>query len=143
MPQVFFYHGAEDKLLAACRLLQGAYRQNKPMMVLVPNDEEAQQLDRLLWTQPALSFVPHCRADASVATETPILLAGQADRLPNSERLMNLGPDAPSGLERFEKLIEVVGQDDADRQAARQRVHHYKQLGYPIQYFNLAEQANG
>ena len=33
MTQVFFYHGAADKLAAACALLGGAYAKNKPVLV--------------------------------------------------------------------------------------------------------------
>jgi DNA polymerase-3 subunit chi len=71
LTQVFFYHGAADKIAAACALLSGAYAKKKPMLVFAPEKEVANSVDRMLWTQPALSFVPHCRADSPLAAETP------------------------------------------------------------------------
>lgn len=138
MTQVFFYHGAADKIAAACALLGKACGQGKPVLVYAPEPELAANLDRMLWTQPALGFVPHCRSDSPLATETPILIADQLDALPQDERLMNLGFVVPPGFSRFQSLIEVVGQEDDDRQAARERVRFYKERGYEIRYFDLS-----
>jgi DNA polymerase-3 subunit chi len=74
LTQVFFYHGASDRIAAACALLAGAYAKNKPVLVFAPEQEVAGSIDRQLWTQTALSFVPHCRADSPLAGETPILI---------------------------------------------------------------------
>ena len=80
MTQVFFYHGASDKIAAACALLGGAYAKKKPMLVFAPEKEVADSVDRSLWTQSALGFVPHCRADSPLAAETPILITDNLDQ---------------------------------------------------------------
>lgn len=139
MTQVFFYHGAADKLAAACALLGKAAAQKKPVLVYAPQAEVAGMLDRLLWTQPALGFVPHCRIDSPLAAETPILLADKLDQLPQDERLMNLAAEIPPGFSRFQSLIEVVGREEDDRNAARERVKFYKDRGYEVRYFDLSE----
>ena len=139
MTQVFFYHGAADKIAAACALLSGAYAKKKPMLVYAREKEVASSLDRMLWTHSALSFVPHCRADSPLAAETPILITDTLDTLPQDERLMNLSREIPPGFSRFENLIEVVGQDDEDRSAARDRVRLYKERGCDVRYFDLSD----
>lgn len=139
MTQVFFYHGAADRIAAACALLGGAYAKKKPMLVFAPDPRVAESLDRMLWTHPALSFVPHCRQDSPLAGETPILIADKLDSLPQDERLMNLSRDIPPGFARFQSLIEVVGQDEADRSAARERVAFYRERGYEVRYFDLSD----
>ncbi len=139
MTQVFFYHGASDKIAAACALLGGAYAKKKPMLVFAPEKEVADSVDRILWTQSALGFIPHCRADSPLAAETPILIADNLDQLPQDERLMNLSQVIPPGFSRFESLIEVVGRDEADRESARERVKFYKDRGYEVRYFDLGE----
>jgi DNA polymerase-3 subunit chi len=139
LTQVFFYHGAADRIAAACALLGGAYAKKKPMLVFAPDQRVAESLDRMLWTHPALSFVPHCRQDSPLAGETPILITDNLDSLPQDERLMNLSRDIPPGFSRFESLIEVVGQDEADRSAARERVAFYKERGYEVRYFDLSD----
>lgn len=138
MTEVFFYHGASDRVAAACALLGGAYAQKKPMWVLVPDPAVAELLDRQLWTANALSFIPHCRADSALAADTPIVLA---ERLPpelTGERLMNLGAEVPASYPRFAKLIEVVGQDEDERLAGRERVRRYRADGCAVNFVDLS-----
>lgn len=139
MTQVFFYHGASDKIAAACALLGGAYAKKKPMLVFAPEKAVADSVDRSLWTQTAHGFIPHCRADSPLAAETPILITDKLDQLPQDERLMNLSQVVPPGFSRFQSLIEVVGRDESDRESARERVKFYKDRGYEVRYFDLSE----
>ena len=139
MTQVFFYHGASDRIAAACALLGGAYAKKKAMLVFAPEKEVADSVDRSLWTQSALCFVPHCRADSPLAAETPILITDNLDQLPQDERLMNLSQIVPPGFSRFHSLIEVVGREEAERNSARERVKFYKDRGYEVRYFDLGE----
>lgn len=139
MTQVFFYHGAANKLAAACALLGKAAAQQKQVLVYAPTAAQAAEIDRLLWMQTAIGFIPHCRADSPLATETPIVITQNLDQTPQDERLMNLGLDIPPNFARFTSLIEVVGEEEEDRLAARNRVRFYKDRGYEVHYFNLAE----
>ena len=139
MTQVFFYHGASDKIAAACALLSGAYAKKKPMLVFASGNEIANNIDRMLWTHSALSFIPHCRADSPLASDTPIQITNSLDQPFQTERLMNLSLQMPPDFARFESLIEVVGQDDSDRSAARDRVRQYKEQGCDVRYFDLSE----
>lgn len=139
MTQVFFYHGASDKIAAACALLSGAYAQKKAMLVFAPDKEVANGIDRLLWTHAALSFVPHCRADSPLAAETPILITDSLEAVSQNERLMNMGQQVPPGFSRFQNLIEVVGQEEEELLAARERVRFYKESGHEVRYFDLSE----
>jgi len=139
LTQVFFYHGASDKIAAACALLSGAYAKKKPMLVFAREKEVAGSLDRMLWTHSALSFVPHCRADSPLAAETSILITDSLESIAQDERLMNLSREIPPGFSRFESLIEVVGQDEDDRTAARDRVKRYKDSGCDVRYFDLSD----
>lgn len=142
MTQIFFYHGAADRLAAACALLTGAYAKKKPMLVYANEKDVASSVDRSLWTHSALSFIPHCRADSALASETPIVIAehaGQLETPVQTERLMNLSREIPPGYARFQSLIEVVGQDEADRESARERVRFYKENGHAVNYFDLSK----
>lgn len=137
MTQVFFYHGASDKIAAACALIAGAWAKGKTMLIYAPDKPVADGVDRLLWTRDPLSFVPHCRADAAHAGETPILIADRLEQPAQTERLMNLSNAVPAAYQRFQSLIEVVGQDEEGRQAARERVRFYKEQGCDVRYFDL------
>ena len=139
MTQVFFYHGAADKLSAACSLLGKTSLQKKNILVFADEKTVLDTVDRLLWTQSALSFYPHCRADSPMASETPVQLTQNLSKVSQTERLMNLGKTIPPGFEQFTSLIEVVGQEESDRLAARDRVKHYKECGCEVRYFDLSE----
>jgi len=96
-----------------------------------------QALDTLLWTFSPLEFVAHCRAGspAEQLMASPVVLAAQIEggpELPHHQVLLNLGDEVASGYERFERAIEVVTLDDADRQQARLRWKHYADRGYSI-----------
>jgi len=137
LTQVFFYHGASDKIAAACALISGAWAKRKAMLVYAPDQPVADSIDRLLWTRDQLSFIPHCRADSPLAAETPILIADRLEQVAQTERLMNLSSEIPAAYQRFQSLIEVVGQEEEERQAARERVRFYKEQGCEVRYFDL------
>jgi DNA polymerase-3 subunit chi len=55
---------------------------------------------------------------------------------------VNLGVEVPTGFERFERVIEVVGLDDADRQLARTRWRHYADRGYTMTRHDLTHKGS-
>lgn len=137
MTRVSFLHGAPDRIQAAAQWLQQAWAQRQDanfcVLVYVPDAEAATRLDRLLWTQPQLSFLPHCRADSPLAAETPILLTDRLDDPPQENCLVNLANELPASFSRFEHLVEIVSTDDADRLPARERFRFYRDRGYAIE----------
>ena len=56
-----------------------------------------------------------------------------------TDRLFNLSFEVPPNFSRFTSVIEVVGQEDEDRQAGRARVKFYKDRGYEVNFYNLSE----
>lgn len=140
MTQIFFYHGAGDRIAAASNLIRKAVAQRKALLVYAPEASVAAALDRHLWTHPPTGFVPHVGIDSPLASETPVLIADRLDSVPQDERLFNLSADVPPGFSRFTSLIEVVGQAEEERAAARLRVRFYKDRGYDIRYVALSGQ---
>ncbi len=144
MTQIFFYHNAGDRVAAAAALIGKAFLQKKAMLVYAPDAEVANALDRELWMQPATGFIPHVRSDSPLAPQTPVLIAGEISALeapPQCDRLLNLADAVPPGFSRFTSLIEVVGQEAGQRLAGRERVRFYKDRGYAVSFFDLAEPA--
>lgn len=139
MTQIFFYHNAADRIAAIAALIGKAYRQRKPVLVYAPEAHVAGALDRQLWLQPPTGFIPHVSDSSPLAGETPVIITGDPDSALQHERLINLSEEVPPGFTRFTSVIEVVGQDESERQSARARVKFYKDRGYAIQYFDLAE----
>ncbi len=139
MTQIYFYHNAIDRIAAAAALIGKAYQQKKALLVFAPDTEISSTLDRHLWIHPPTGFIPHVYSDSPLAAETPILITDQLDSLAHDERLFNLSDEIPDGFSRFTSVIEIVGQQENERQAGRERVKYYKDRGYEIKFIDLSE----
>jgi DNA polymerase-3 subunit chi len=141
MTRIDFYVDADDRLRVACRLAAKALAQRLRVLVFAPDGEAAAALDRLLWTTPAIGFVPHVMADHRLAAETPVVIARGDGEFPHDEVLVNLAREAPRSFTRFQRLVEIVSRDEDDRRAARERYRFYRDRGYAISTHSLAERA--
>ncbi len=142
MTDVAFHFNAPDRLAYVCRLLRKAVGSGAKIVVTGPAPTLA-QLDTALWTFSATDFVPHCFADseARVLAASPVILASRMQNVPHRQVLLNLGEGVPAGYDRFERVIEVVGLEEPDRQTARSRWKHYAQQGDNIIRHDLALKA--
>lgn len=132
MTDVHFYYNVPDRLFAACRLAERAYRAGKRAVVVGP-EPLLRDLDLRLWAQPPTGFLPHVAAQSPLAAETPVVLASQLPANLQADILIQLGDDIPTGVERFRFVMEVVGQDEAGRQAARARWRRFREQGFTLQ----------
>jgi DNA polymerase-3 subunit chi len=133
-----FYFNADDRLQVACRLAAKAASQNTRMLIYAPEGDAASRIDRLLWTWQALAFVPHCAPHDPLAAETPILIAAGEETPEGYGVLLNLSSQTPPHFERFERLCELVGREDEEKQAGRDRYRFYRERGYKITDHDLA-----
>ena len=138
MTSIDFYFNADDRLQVACRLAGKAYAQKKKLLIYAPAAETARRIDNLLWTWQQLSFIPHCLASDPLAASTPVLITAETHDPPESDVLLNLADSCPPFFERYERLLEIVGQDDAGRSLGRRRFKFYKERGYAIGTHDLA-----
>jgi DNA polymerase III subunit chi len=141
--EIAFHFNAPNKLTYTCKLLRKATLAGARVAVLAPPELLA-RLDMELWAFSAQDFVAHVRAPclAEVQNRTAVLLCEDATQLTGYGVLVNLGVQIPQGIDSFARLIEIVTQDEADRQAARVRWKHYEASGYTIVRHDLA-QASG
>ena len=49
--------------------------------------------------------------------------------------LVNLTQAAPAGLERFQRVFEIISTDEEDAAAGRRRYVAYKKQEYPLTHF--------
>lgn len=132
MTEISFYSHAADKLSVARQLVAKALSQKLNVLVYAPDETVAADIDRLLWTQPALSFIPHCRDSSPLAASTPVIIGKNADVLPSADVLINLDDEPPPVFSRFERLMEIVTEDENDVAKGRQRYRFYKDRGYEL-----------
>jgi DNA polymerase-3 subunit chi len=139
LTSIDFYFNAGDRLQVACRLAAKAAAQRRSLLVYAPDGDTASRLDKLLWTWPATGFVPHCPLHDPLAPETPVLIAADDEAPPRCELLLNLAAACPPHFERFERLLELVGADEAERAAGRERYRYYRSRGYAIAHHDLGQ----
>jgi DNA polymerase-3 subunit chi len=131
MTRIDFHTNVGDSIAYACRLVRKAYLSGEPIIVLAEPARLA-AFDEQLWTFSPLDFVPHCMAGSPLAKDTPVVLAANLDDAPHHRILINLGQSVPVQFARFERLIEVVGDDEDELAAGRQRFRFYRDRGYAL-----------
>jgi DNA polymerase III subunit chi len=137
--QIDFYTHVENKLATACALAGKAHSRGLRVTVFCADPESAQRFDRLLWTTPAIGFVPHCGPDDPLASQTPVIVDCRGEQLMNEDVLLNLRAEWPPFFSRFQRLIEIVSRDEEDRAQARDRFRHYRDRGYEIRTHDLSK----
>jgi len=112
----------------ACLLCADFYRNNQKVFVYCANQQDAELLDEVLWQFDTHSFVPHNLAGEGPARGAPIEISWLPPK--NSRQvLINLTSTVPVFANRFSQIIEFVPQAEADKEIARQKYKHYRQLG--------------
>ncbi|MBA2350339.1 MAG: DNA polymerase III subunit chi [Pseudomonadota bacterium] len=143
MTQIDFYTHAEDKLQTACTLAGKAMAIDLRVLMLTADTAMAARIDQLLWNYPATAFIPHCRFGDPLADVTPVIIDHRADQMmangPHDDLLVNLCSDCPPIFSRFQRVIEIVGMDDDDRQLARERFRFYRDRGYEIRTHDIGK----
>lgn len=145
MRKVEFHHGIGNKLAYACRLLRKAHRAGA--QVAVTGDlATLQALDRELWTFDEQEFLPHVLAAGKPLPErlhaTPIWLSPDPASAPGERSiLINLGREVPAGMERFERLFDLVSSEPEDRQEGRRRWKAYAAQGWDVQPHEVKDEA--
>lgn len=137
MTRIDFYTKVDDKLRFAGKLCAKALAQKLRVNVYAPDSALATRFDRLLWTDSATGFIPHCRADDPLAPETPILIHAREGALLHDTLLINLDNAWPPFFSRFERVIEIVSTDNDDAAAARERFRFYRDRGYAMQTHDM------
>jgi DNA polymerase-3 subunit chi len=136
MTRIDFHSNVPDKISDACRLARKARAANCQIVMLAADRNQLAALDQALWTFSDLDFLPHVMAGDSLAGRTPVILAdSDTVDLPHHQVLINLSTSAPAHFARFERLLEIVSLDEADKSAGRERYRFYQQRGYPLTHF--------
>ncbi|GAB2919709.1 DNA polymerase III subunit chi [Paraburkholderia jirisanensis] len=131
MTRIDFHSNVGDSLGYACRLVRKAYLAGQPLIVLA-EPPRLRAFDEQLWTFAPLEFVPHCMAGSPLAAQTPVVLAANLDDVPHHQILLNLGDAVPAQFARFERLLEVVGNEPDELVAGRERYRFYRDRGYAL-----------
>lgn len=121
----------------ACRLTEKAWQNGLTVFVNAASELEARHTDDLLWTYRQDSFVPHALYEKDTGELPPVVVGDGVEPDTPSDVLINLTRGVPPFFERFDRVIEFVGGDAADRQQGRERYRLYRDRGCQLQTHNL------
>lgn len=139
MTKIDFYTGTDDKLRTACLLSHKAMQNGLRVLLHTPDQATTDMLDQLLWHHPAVAFIPHCLSSDHAAAEMPVIIGHRPEPFPHSEVLISLHTTCLPFFSRFERVIEIVGQDAEDSRLGRERFGFYRERGYEMRHFDLSK----
>jgi DNA polymerase III subunit chi len=127
----------QARKLLACRLAEQQAKQGQRIYVLAASEDEARELDHLLWSFAAESFVPHTLSGTAEEADAAVVI-GHSTQVPVSATcVLNLGNEPPLGHADLATIAEFVANDDDARARSRALWGTYKQLGYELQLHQL------
>ena len=126
-----------DRNKFACRLIQKTSRLGHNVYVNCADEASAQEIDNLLWSFQEKSFIPHKQINTKGA-DCKIEIGFQDDPGEHHDLLLNLDVKIPSFFSRFNRIAEIVIQEEKILAATRQSYKHYTHKNYPIQRHELS-----
>lgn len=137
MTRIDFYLNASSKLEVARKLASKALHVGSHILVFTRDVSLAREVDEYFWTSHHLSFLPHVLCEHRFADKTPILIGNDPGKLLRPDVLINLAEETPDCFGRFDRLLEIVTEDQVDKERARSRFRYFKERGYSLDVHDL------
>jgi DNA polymerase-3 subunit chi len=134
MTQIDFYilanQDVASRLLFACRLAEKALYSQCKVGIYCNGKEEMLAIDELLWTFSEASFVPH--EIYSQENSAPVVIYCDQQEPNEFDVLINISTQRPQYFSRYNRVLEIVIQDDNVLKNTRSNYKYYKDRGYKI-----------
>jgi DNA polymerase III subunit chi len=136
MPNVVFYALAEGQQAheRACELIADAYSQRQRCRVLCASQQQAEDVDELLWQFPAFRFIPHNMFGEGPSSGTPVEICWQHEQLAKCHVVVNLSDDLLHNPHQYLFIYDFVPAEENAKKQARLRYKHYQQAGFNMQF---------
>ncbi|QFU76566.1 DNA polymerase III subunit chi [Halioglobus maricola] len=126
---------ASQRLGVAARLADKAFAQGHRIYINAEDKAQAEALDELLWSFRPSSFLPHAMTGDPQSQQ--IAIGWGQDPGDHNDLLINLQLDIPAFFSRFQRVAEVVTQDEQSLAALRKSWVFYKDRGYQLEKHDL------
>ena len=120
----------DDPLLLVCELVKKAYAAEQPTLILARTAEQADALDEKLWEFDNEAFIPHQIAGDADDEITAVVIAPPGVAAADRPLVVNLRDECAPGA--YERVLEVVAADPAEREGSRVRWSEYKRRGLEV-----------
>ncbi len=125
----------EDPLRLVCELVKKAYAAEQPTLVLARSQEQADTLDDLLWAFDDDSFIPHQLAGDEDDAITAVVIAAPGVETADRPLVVNLRDECAPGA--YERVLEVIAADAAERDGSRVRWTEYRRRGFDVAKYDM------
>lgn len=140
MTRIDFYvlekESAMARLHYACRLTEKALNHQHKVVIAVEDEHAANELSDYLWQFKPESFLPH-QMQADTIT-SPISLCWSEDDEQHHDILINLKSEVPPWFSRFQRVMEIVVQQENCLEQTREHFQFYRDRGYPLKSHKIA-----
>ena len=138
MTNISFYLLPSDtekkRLYFVCKLVEKAYRTSHKVYILTASEQQSQLLDNQLWTFRAGSFIPHQVYSSNLpAHENQILIGSRSAPELYQTTIINLSTHCPENMASVERILEILDNNESNKQAGRDRYRQSPQLGFKIE----------
>ncbi|MCP8898753.1 DNA polymerase III subunit chi [Gilvimarinus xylanilyticus] len=120
----------------ARRLIEKALGQGHQLLVCADSEQQRLSLGDALLTQQPEAYTPFRDIDEQDHGQ-PVVLTSGDDCAAQHDILINLGQTLPPYFSRFQRMIEIVIQDEQILQQTRSHWSHLKDRGYPIHHHKM------
>ena len=138
-PDVLFHqiNSIDDKnyLLYVCKLVEQGFKQKiQPIYIQTSNKQQAEQLDKLLWTFKQDSFIPHTIVGNSDLDTAPVQIGWNENQFHPAAAIINLSEETPISYLESKKIHEIIDNDEVKKSKARERWKNYKSEGCKLDF---------
>tara|TARA_B100000949_G_C14234349_1_gene430402 strand:+ start:638 stop:1063 length:426 start_codon:yes stop_codon:yes gene_type:complete len=128
---------AEQRWLFACQLIEKAWLRGHRVFVYCSNQKDAEGIDELLWNFRSDSFVPHHIQGEGPEPPPPVQIGFGAEPRGFSDIMVNLSGKIPDFSQRFQRIIEIVINNEAQKEKSRNHYREYRRRQYEIHTHNI------
>ena len=109
--------------LACARLAAFHYAGGRRVLIMAADQNQAADLDRLLWTFDPASFIPHAQAGAPDQDQEPVLIALSPQNLNRAQVLILAAPTQEPPLKGFDWVVLFVPAKEGPELAQSREVY--------------------
>ncbi|MFK7159557.1 DNA polymerase III subunit chi [Marinospirillum sp. MEB164] len=119
----------------ACRLIETIWKKGHRVYVHLADQPSAEAFSDILWQFKPEAFIPHGLLGQH--PPSPVELGWQAEPGDHHDVLLNLDLKTPTHFSRFERVAEIIDQDEQIMQPKRAAWRFYKERGYLIRSHDM------
>jgi DNA polymerase-3 subunit chi len=118
----------DARLETACKLALKGWRHGLPVFLRCADAQQCRELDELLWTFRADTFLPHnLHVEDPLA---PVVIGMNEAATQENGLLINLAGDISPHLPQFQRIIEIIDQQPELLAGGRENFRSYRQRGF-------------